>query len=144
MPGDNQGTDILDAAGEIETPAVTQEQQEISQKEDIGNRENPKGDNFVLSAQTEQEIPTTPKTRYAANVDAIKTLRRIIAENRPATAEEQASLAKYTGWGGLSDAFDQYKKEWATEYNELKALLSDSEYKTAKASILDAYYTEGK
>ena len=140
--GDNQGTDILDAAGEIETPAVTQEQQEISQKEDIGNRENPKGDNFVLSAQTEQEIPTTPKTRYTANVDAIKTLRRIIAENRPATAEEQASLAKYTGWGGLSDAFDQYKKEWATEYNELKALLSDSEYKTAKASILDAYYTE--
>ncbi len=120
-------------------PATTEEQ--VSEKSDLGNQEQPKGSNYVIGAKG-QKLPTTPKARYKANADAIKTLRAIMAEGRTATAEEQEILAKYTGWGGLSDVFDEKKTDWAKEYKQLKKLLDDGEYKTAKGSILDAYYTE--
>lgn len=120
-------------------PITTEEQ--ISEKSDLGNQEQPKGSNYVIGAKG-QKLPTTPKARYKANADAIKTLRAIMAEGRTATAEEQEILAKYTGWGGLSDVFDEKKTDWAKEYKQLKKLLDDGEYKTAKGSILDAYYTE--
>lgn len=124
---------------ETSAPATTEDQ--IAEKADLGNQEQPKGSNFVIGAKG-QKLPTTPKARYKANTDAIKTLRAIMAEGRLATAEEQEILAKYTGWGGLSDVFDEKKTDWAKEYKQLKKLLDDSEYKTAKGSILDAYYTE--
>lgn len=58
-----------------------------------------------------------------------------------ATAEEQETLARYVGWGGLADAFDETKSAWANEYQELKSLLSDEEYVSARESTLNAYYT---
>ena len=127
------------AAEETPEPATTEEQ--IAEKADLGNQEQPKGSNFVIGAKG-QKLPTTPKARYKANADAINTLRAIIADGRLATVEEQEILAKYTGWGGLSDVFDEKKADWAKEYKQLKKLLDDGEYKTAKGSILDAYYTE--
>ena len=127
------------AAEETTEPATTEEQ--IAEKADLGNQEQPKGSNFVIGSKG-QKLPTTPKARYKANADAIKTLRAIMADGRLATAEEQEILAKYTGWGGLSDVFDEKKTDWAKEYKQLKKLLDDGEYKTAKGSILDAYYTE--
>lgn len=133
--------DPVQGAGVQEVPAEVTTEEQIAEKADLGNQEQPKGSNFAIGAKG-QKLPTTPKARYKANADAIKTLRAIMAEGRLATAEEQEILAKYTGWGGLSDVFDEKKTDWAKEYKQLKKLLDDGEYKTAKGSILDAYYTE--
>ena len=78
-----------------------------------------------------------PSQRYANNVAAIRLLKQLEAENRPATPEEQEVLAKYVGWGGLADCFD----EKHSRYAELKALLTEEEYAAARASSLTAFYT---
>ena len=67
------------------------------------------------------------KTKYQMNVDAIKTLKQIESENRFATPEEQETLSKYVGWGGIPQAFDDRNPQWSNEYTELKDLLTDSE-----------------
>ena len=81
------------------------------------------------------------KTKYRRNVDAIRTLQRIEASGRYATPEEQEILSRYVGWGGLADAFDSRKDNWSSEYRELKSLLSEEEYASARASTLNAHYT---
>lgn len=81
------------------------------------------------------------KAKYQANINAIKLLKQLGAEQRLATPEEQKVLSQYVGWGSLSDAFDESKENWKSEYMELKELLSDSEYKAARESTLTAFYT---
>ena len=81
------------------------------------------------------------KQKYARNIEAIRTLFRLEAEHRGATAEEQRVLSQYVGWGGLADAFDPNKDGWAKEYAELKGLLSEDEYAAARSSTLNAHYT---
>lgn len=81
------------------------------------------------------------KTKYRRNVEAIRTLQQIEANDRYATPEEQQILSRYVGWGGLADAFDSRKDKWASEYRELKSLLSEEEYASARASTLNAHYT---
>mgnify|MGYP002796566495 CR=1 FL=1 len=81
------------------------------------------------------------KQKYARNIEAIRTLFRLEAEHRGATAEEQQVLSQYVGWGGLADAFDPGKDSWAKEYAELKGLLSEDEYAAARSSTLNAHYT---
>ena len=81
------------------------------------------------------------KTRYQWNIDAIRTLKQIEAENRLATQEEQTVLSKFVGWGGLSQAFDENNAAWSKEYAELKELLSDEEYSAARATVNNAFYT---
>ena len=81
------------------------------------------------------------KTRFRANMDAITTLKRIEAEGRAATADEQETLSRYTGWGAIPDAFDENKGDWAKEYSELKAALTPEEYEAARGSTLNAHYT---
>ena len=78
-----------------------------------------------------------PLERFQRNLDAIRTLKTVEAENRSATAEEQAVLAQYVGWGGLADFFDEKNPR----YNELKELLTDAEYAAARESTLTAFYT---
>ena len=70
-------------------------------------------------------------------MDAIRTLKAVEAESRAATAEEQAVLAQYVGWGGLADFFDEKNPRYA----ELKELLTDAEYAAARESTLTAFYT---
>ncbi len=82
-----------------------------------------------------------PKEKFRQNVEAIRTLEKIEGEHRTATPEEQEILAKYVGWGGLADAFDETKANWANEYQELKSLLSPEEYASARESTLNAHYT---
>lgn len=82
-----------------------------------------------------------PKERFRANVEAIRTLRAIESKGRMATPEEQAVLARYVGWGGLSDAFDPNKPAWSAEYAELIDLLNESEYLAARESTLTSFYT---
>ena len=81
------------------------------------------------------------KAKFKANIAAIETLQKIEFENRYATPEEQEIMSRYTGWGGLSEAFDSSKEKWTEEYNQLKELLTEEEYKSAKASVLDSFYT---
>ena len=81
------------------------------------------------------------KQKYARNVEAIRTLFQLEQEHRGATAEEQQVLSQYVGWGGLPDAFDPDKGNWAKEYSELKGLLSEDEYAAARSSVLNAHYT---
>ena len=81
------------------------------------------------------------KTKFRANVEAIRTLKAIEAENRPATAEEQQVLSQYVGWGGLKSACEDFHDDWKNEYNELKELLTADEYSAAAASVLNAHYT---
>ncbi len=78
-----------------------------------------------------------PSQRYANNVAAIRLLKQLEAENRAATSEEQEILAKYVGWGGLADCFDPRH----SRYEELKGLLSETEYAAARESTLTAFYT---
>ena len=81
------------------------------------------------------------KARFRANMDAVTTLKRIEAEGRAATADEQETLSRYTGWGAIPDAFDENKGDWAKEYAELKAALTPEEYEAARGSTLNAHYT---
>ena len=83
----------------------------------------------------------TAKEKFRRNVEAIRTLEKIESENRIATLEEQEVLSQYVGWGGLADAFDESKSAWANEYQELKGLLSEQEYASARESTLNAHYT---
>ncbi len=78
-----------------------------------------------------------PLERFQHNLDAIRTLKTVEAENRTATAEEQAVLAQYVGWGGLASFFEEKNPRYA----ELKDLLTDAEYAAARESTLTAFYT---
>lgn len=86
--------------------------------------------------QIDENTKTAGK-KYAGNVLAIRTLKRIEKENRLATPEEQDILSQYVGWGGLADCFD----ERHFKYKELKALLTDEEYVAARSTTLNAHYT---
>lgn len=82
-----------------------------------------------------------PKQKYRDNVAAIRLLRALEEEERPATPDEQRVLVRYVGWGGLKGAFDPDNKDWAKEHTELKELLGEEEYEAARRTILDAHYT---
>lgn len=87
----------------------------------------------------------TDKVKYRHNVEAIKLLREIEREGRNANKEEKDILANYTGWGGISAAFNQDRQDWTSEYNELRNLLingeDESEYLKARESTLTSFYT---
>lgn len=81
------------------------------------------------------------KSKFKNNIEAIKTLKKIENENRPATCEEQRTLAKYVGWGGMAQAFDKNASAWKNEYIELENILNENEYASARASTPNAHYT---
>lgn len=89
--------------------------------------------------------PRTTREKFAANITAIRTLKSIekrMADGGPhANGEEQEILAQYSGWGGLSDAFEPNKDSWHSEYTELKSLLTEEEYAAVRSSTLTAFYT---
>ena len=82
-----------------------------------------------------------PKAKVRMNLEAIHTLGKIEVENRRATQQEQEILSRYVGWGGIPQAFDPNNSAWASEYAELKAALTETEYESARASTLNAHYT---
>ena len=102
--------------------------------------EKPKGRNFVIGDSL--DLPNGEKARYKANIEAIRLVKQLEAEGRYATEAEQVILSKYVGWGGLANAFDQRKAEWSKEFAELKELLTDEEYSSARGSTLNAHYTD--
>lgn len=112
----------------------------IHQSKNIVNTQKQKNNDYTI---TDKNYGTKggAKARFANNVEAIKLLKAIEKENRTATPEEQEVLAKYVGWGGIANAFDSRKPDWSKEYSELKDLLTDEEYRAARASTMNAHYT---
>ena len=96
---------------------------------------DPNGSNYRITDDYIGE--GAPLERFQRNLDAIRTLKTVETENRAATSEEQAVLAQYVGWGGLANFFDEKNPR----YSELKNLLTDEEYTTARESTLTAFYT---
>lgn len=82
------------------------------------------------------------EVRFQNNINAIKTLKTLESDKRWPSPEEQETLSKYVGWGGLANAFDERKEKWAARYQELKDLLDPKEYQSAKESIFNAFYTQ--
>lgn len=125
---DSTGTELTDKVAEI----VEQRSQEM-----------PRGTNFVIGDSL--DLPNGEKSRFRANVDAIRTLYNIMSENRFASPEEQVILSKYVGWGGLDKAFSGY--HWKAEYDELRSLvkegiISEDDYNAARRSTMNAHYTD--
>lgn len=126
-----------------EPEIVSEEMDNVADEPEILSENNVSKDisaeNYVIS---DMELGVgTAKEKFQRNVEAIRTLETIESEKRPATNEEQEVLSKYVGWGGLADAFDETKSAWAKEYAELKTLLSEEEYISARESTLNAHYT---
>lgn len=98
-----------------------------------------KGENFTITDDNLGDGGA--KTKFRANVDAIKVLKTLEREKRPATAEEKETLSKYVGWGALAKAFDKDDPKWTAEYKELSELLTPQEYAQARSTVNDAFYT---
>ncbi len=81
------------------------------------------------------------KSRFKSNIEAIRLLKRLDFEKREPTRDEQKTLAKYVGWGGLAKAFDEHDEKWRSEYCELISTLDSEDYEKAKSSVLNAHYT---
>ena len=81
------------------------------------------------------------KQRFRNNLEAIKLVNRLVNSQKEATDDEKKVLAKYVGWGGLAQVFDEHNTAWQREYKELKDVLSVEEYAAAKGSVLNAHYT---
>lgn len=123
-------------------------QQEIEKK----STETPKGGNFVIGDSL--DLPNGTKARTRANIEAIRIVKQLAAEGRYATAAEQEVLSKYVGWGGLADAFGKPVSNRTTrkleyepvsgleaEFQELREVLTEAEYKAARESTKNAHYT---
>lgn len=81
------------------------------------------------------------KQRYRNNIEAIRLTNRLYDEDRSPTLDEKKTLARYVGWGGLAQVFDEHNAQWTKEYAELKTALSSADYERAKGSVLNAHYT---
>ena len=130
--GKNESAYYVDTFGFTDIPEFFNKFNENSKTENI------KAQNYHIN--NDLEIGGA-KAKFKANIAAIETLQKIEIENRYAAPEEQEIMSRYTGWGGLSEAFDSSKEKWTEEYNRLKELLTEEEYKSAKASVLDSFYT---
>lgn len=129
------------------------------EKSDLSQNEKnaPVNDLSEVSAEKQEREPTVKKEyfritdehlgegskreKFQSNIEAIRTLQLIENEERPATPEEQETLSKYIGWGGLQEAFDENNSAWSKEYSELINLLSEEEYEAARSTVNDAFYT---
>ncbi len=81
-------------------------------------------------------------------IAAIRTLKRIEQEARPATAEEKTALSRFCGFGPVAthiftDPLTGKFKDgsWQAIGAELRELLTDEEYDSAKRTTFNAFYT---
>ena len=136
--GEEQSIQELAATPDQDSPAESVPHNiEIAQPVNIGVAGNIPNFHYPDAS----EFTGGQKTHYKDNVQAITLLKKLEAEHRWATPEEQSTLSRYVGWGGISQAFDSRNESWSKEYQELKQLLSPEEYEAARASTLTAFYT---
>ena len=103
--------------------------------------EPPRNLNNYRIAEADRLGEGGPKQKFQRNISAIETLRKLDAEERPATEKEKAVLVKYVGWGGLPQVFDVDNTDWRKEQIQLSGILSDEEHRSARATTLNAHYT---
>ena len=129
-----------EAVSDVPLEHFEAETENVSENADVPVEHNASNSqNFVI---TDENLGVkTPKARFSANVEAIRTLNAIEAEHRTATLQEQAVLSGYTGWGAIPQAFDSDNKDWSNEYAQLKELLTDDEYMAARRSTMNAHFT---
>lgn len=158
--GSSQSSDIRRADGlsQEEAEAKAEELHEaVTEQIEQQSTENPKGRNFIIDESL--NLPSGAKSRFRANVDAIRLIKKLDSEGRNATPAEQEILSKYVGWGGLSEAFGEMtwnretrkqemtaKSGWEKEFNEFRQLvtegiITEEEYQAASKSTQNAHYT---
>jgi hypothetical protein len=91
--------------------------------------------------------PVPARDRLAANLAALRTLRAVQAQDRPATAAEQRVLARWSSWGSLPGIFEARPghpdfARYADARAELRTLVSDAEYAAAERTTINAHYTD--
>lgn len=115
--------------------------QKAPSSEGVSLSTEPRAD-FTIEEDTAEAIEEGgQKTKARHNIAAIKIVKKLAAEDRRATVDEQKALARYVGWGGIKPIFDEGKADWSAPRDELKALLTAEEYAAANRSILDAHFT---
>lgn len=128
-------------------PAYEKEQHQPEKQDGVSEQIKPVYKNETLSAGKNYRITDMnpsyggAKHRFNSNIEAVKTLKQCEEENCQALPEEQEILAKYVGWGGLSNAFDPENEEWKNEYAQLKEILTPDEYSSAQETVLTSFYT---
>lgn len=130
------------AVEELRAAANSEQKQQLTERSQERVQETERSQQSSFHITDETDIGTGGlKTKFQNNIAAITTLKTIESESRSATPEEQKILAKYVGWGGMPQAFDQANEQWSKEYKQLRELLTDDEYKAAAESTLNAHYT---
>ncbi len=137
---------IIERRNDIEQPNQQNEQAEAqstpqTEEQATVQPEKPKKKLDYFRITDEHLGEGSKREKFQNNIEAIKTLQLIDNEDRSATPEEQETLSKYIGWGGLQEAFDENNSAWSKEYSELINLLSEEEYEAARSTVNDAFYT---
>lgn len=100
-----------------------------------------RGQNYRIEGDGPWALATTPRRRILSNLDAIEMLKQLEETGAPATSEQQQELAKYVGWGGAPQVFDEKNQEFAAQRTRLKALLTPEQFASARLSTINAHYT---
>lgn len=142
---EQQSIDKGELVEQISFEDIDNNNEEEVKKDKKTDRENIEGvsevslENYKIINE-EENLP--PSQRLKNNIEAINVLKALEKENRSTRKDEQEILAKYIGWGGLSDVFDEEKEgQWLDARNFLKENLTGEEYNRAKESTLTAFYT---
>lgn len=123
-----------------ETEAEQKDNAEQQNNEDFTERA---ADYTALLVLAEADASTLTKRQKAQrNISALKIFKQIDNEKRPATADERTIMSAYLGWGGIPEIFDAENASWSEEYGILKSLLTTTEYDSARASTLNAHFTD--
>lgn len=123
------------------TPAPVQGPDSAQSTQEAAESSQTAAEPFRLHS-SDQYAPSGAKSRYRANIDAIRTVRTLESVNRPATRAEQETLAAWSSWGAVADVFDARKDNWASERAELRDILTDEEYDAAQRTTINAHYTD--
>lgn len=95
-----------------------------------------------VPAMHDDLAPSGAKARFRANVAAIETARLLVEQERPASSDEQQTLARWSSWGAVPDVFDESKTDWTTEREQLRSLLTPDEWDAAARTTINAHYTD--
>ena len=124
-------------------PELPTEDEQRIKVEKYGHLNPRKADYTALLVLAEADASTLTKRQKAQrNISALKILKQIENEKRPATADERTIMSAYFGWGGIPEIFDAENASWSEEYGILKSLLTTTEYDSARASTLNAHFTD--
>ncbi|MCD7717501.1 MAG: hypothetical protein LUI39_13840 [Lachnospiraceae bacterium] len=127
---------------EIETDTEIETETETETEKEVESDSEPQPQERINFRITDDDLGAGgAKTKFRANMDAIYLLKKLETEKRLATTEEQEVLSRYVSWGGIPLAFDEKAEGWGSERQELRSTLTEDEYKEARASTLNAFYT---